>query len=384
MTLFINGDIITDKGLLKKGAIRINQGKIIEVDLEKKLLGNKKSEEIIDLNNNIVVAGFIDTQVNGGGGLIFNHAPTVETIKTIAKSHRRYGTTGFLPTLLSDDYDIIKQGIAAVEEGLSLGIPGLLGIHIEGPFLNSRRKGIHKESFIRTLDNEGFDIITSLKHGVTLVTLAPELTSSLFIQNLVKAGVIVSAGHTDANYDEMTQALSDGITGITHLFNATSALVNRAPGVVGAALDNQSAYCGIIVDGQHVNPVNLRIALRCRPYDRFMLVTDSMSAVGTTLESFDLFGKKIIVKGNYCVDQNGTLAGSNLTMAEALRNTISLLKLDITQASKMASSSPAHFLNISHREGRIRPGLRANFNILDRNLNVLSSWIDGIKSDATA
>jgi N-acetylglucosamine-6-phosphate deacetylase len=332
--------------------------------------------ERFDLEGGLLVPGFIDTQVNGGGGVLFNDAPTVETIRTIGEAHRRYGTTGFLPTLISDDLHVIRSGIEAVDSAIAEGVPGVLGIHIEGPFLNEHRKGIHEADKIRELDEEGWTVLTSLKRGRTLVTVAPECTTPQMISRLAAAGVIVSAGHSNGRYGEVTEAIAAGLSGITHLFNAMSPLDAREPGVVGAALESDSTWCGIIVDGQHVSPATLKIALRCKPHDKFMLVTDAMPTVGSETKEFVLQGKKITASGGACIDEKGRLAGSDLDMAWAIRNAIDLLDLPAETAFAMASAVPAAFLKLED-VGAIAPGCRANLVLLDDSRTVRQTWIGG-------
>jgi len=331
----------------------------------------------IDLQGRRLAAGFIDTQVNGGGGVLFNDEPTVEGIEAIGRAHRRFGTTGFLPTLISDDFSVIRRAIAAVDQAIEAGVPGVLGIHIEGPFLNPARKGIHDAEKMRALDAEGFEILTSLKRGRTLVTLAPEVVEPGVVTRLEAAGVIVAAGHTNASYETATRAFAEGLTGVTHLFNAMSPLASRRPGMVGAALENQAAWCGIIVDGRHVDPAVLRIALRCRPLDRFMLVTDAMPCVGGDAPSFELQGRTIFVRDGACYDDHGVLAGSNLDMAAAVANAHRLLGLGLDQALAMAGAAPAAFLGLSGQRGRLAPGLAADLVALDDALTVWATWIDG-------
>jgi N-acetylglucosamine-6-phosphate deacetylase len=256
-------------------------------------------------------------------------------------------------------------------------VPGVLGIHIEGPFLNVARKGVHDPAKLRDLDASALGLLTSLRGGRTLVTLAPEITTPQIIRKLTGAGVIVSAGHTNATYAEMRAALEHGLTGFTHLFNAMSQLTGREPGVVGAALDDPASWCGIIVDGHHTDPVVLRIALRCKPHDRFMLVTDAMPSVGTSNGSFVLEGRRIIVRGYACLDEDGRLAGSNIDMASCVRNAVSMLGLPLAAAVRMASEWPANFLGLGHEVGRIAPGYRANLVLADAELQVLETWIDG-------
>ncbi|HWZ63863.1 MAG TPA: N-acetylglucosamine-6-phosphate deacetylase [Steroidobacteraceae bacterium] len=333
-----------------------------------------------DLEGALLLPGFIDSQVNGGGGVLFNDAPDAKTIAAIGRAHRAFGTTGFLPTLISDDLDVVAQAIAGVRAAIEARVPGVLGIHIEGPFLNVERKGVHDPAKLRELDASAVGLLTSLRAGRTLVTLAPEMTTPEIIRGLTSAGVVVSAGHTNATYEQMSAALRHGLTGFTHLFNAMSQLTGREPGVVGAALDDRGSWCGIIVDGLHTSPVVLRIALRCKPQDRFMLVTDAMPSVGTQVASFELQGRRILVSGDVCVDEDGRLAGSNIDMASCVRNAVRLLGVTLPQAVRMASQWPAEFLGLGHELGRIAPGYRANLVAADAQLRVLATWIDGRSS----
>jgi N-acetylglucosamine-6-phosphate deacetylase len=257
-------------------------------------------------------------------------------------------------------------------------VPGVLGLHIEGPFLNEARRGVHDASKIRNLDEDAFRLLTSPTGGKTLITLAPEKTTPRMIRALTRAGVIVSAGHSDATYAQVQEALAAGLTGFTHLFNAMSQLTVREPGVVGAALEDENSWCSIIVDGHHVDPVVLRLALRIKRRDRFILVTDAMPTVGTTGKAFTLLGKQISVVNGVCIDQNGTLAGSDLNMASAIDNTLRLLRLDLPEAVRMASAYPAAFLRVSDSRGRIGSGFRADLVIAGDNLQVRDVWSGGL------
>jgi N-acetylglucosamine-6-phosphate deacetylase len=373
-TALVNGRVLIDGAFAEGTAVVLDGGRIAALSAESDLPSETGRE---DLGGGLLVPGFIDTQVNGGGGVLFNDAPTVETIRTIGRAHREFGTTGFLPTLISDDLHVIRSGIEAVAKAISGGVPGVLGIHIEGPFLNEHRKGIHDADKIRALDEEGYEVLTSLKSGRTLVTVAPECTTTEMMGRLVEAGVIVSAGHSNGKYSEVRAAMSAGLTGITHLFNAMSPLGAREPGVVGAALESESAWCGIIVDGQHVSPATLKIALRCRPHERFMLVTDAMPSVGSKSKEFVLQGKRIVARDGACFDESGRLAGSDLNMAWAIRNAIELLDLPVETALAMASAAPAAFLRLDREHGAIAPGLRADLVLLDERLNVRGTWIAG-------
>ncbi|MGA0545053.1 N-acetylglucosamine-6-phosphate deacetylase [Brevundimonas sp. VNH65] len=379
-TQLINGRILTPDGLRDDIVVIIDGDRILSVGPSDPSL----DAETCDLDGGLLVPGFIDTQVNGGGGALFNADPSVETIATIGETHRRFGTTGFLPTLLSDDLEVVDRGIEAVEAAIHQGVPGVLGIHIEGPFLNLRRKGIHDASKFRVLEQDMIERLTRLRKGRTLITLAPEMTSPDLIRRLVTAGARVSAGHTDADHSTMRSAFAAGVTGVTHLFNAMPALQNRAPGVVGAALEDQQAWCGLIVDGHHVDPVVLKLGLRCRPLDRFMLVTDAMPSVGLKTDHFHLQGRRINVRDGVCTDDQGVLAGSDLDMATAFRNTIALLDVDLAAASTMASAAPAAFLGLAGERGRIAPGQIADLALLNDDLVVASTWISGRPSSSPA
>lgn len=372
-TKLINGRILTPTGLREDVCVTIEGGLIAAVGPR----DETPDGDLHDLGGRLLLPGFIDTQVNGGGGVLFNENPSVEAIARIGETHRRFGTTGYLPTLLSDDLEVIDRAINSVEEAIVQGVPGVLGIHIEGPFLNARRKGIHDTDKFRVLEQAMVERLTRLKVGRTLITLAPEMTTADMIGRIVGAGGLVSAGHTDADYATMKTAFSAGVTGVTHLFNAMSGLQNRAPGVVGAALENQEAWCGLIVDGHHVDPVVLRLALRCRSVDRFMLVTDAMPSVGLDDDHFYLQGRRISVEGGVCTDVNGVLAGSDLDMATAFRNAMTLLGVDLAAASTMASAAPAAFLGMTGRRGRIAPGQAADLALLDDDLEVMTTWIAG-------
>jgi N-acetylglucosamine-6-phosphate deacetylase len=371
----LNGRVLREQAFVAGQCVLLEAGRILDIVPEDHPRCRGATQ--VDLRGNMLLPGFIDSQVNGGGGVLFNDSPSVEAIRQIGHAHRRFGTTGFMPTLISADLDVVARAIAAVRSAIEAGVPGALGIHIEGPFLNVERKGVHDPAKLRELDASAMGLLTSLRTGRTLVTLAPEMTTPDIIRKLTTAGVIVSAGHTNATYMEVVQALRHGLTGFTHLFNAMSQLAGREPGVVGAALESLDSWCGIIVDGEHISPVALRLAMRCKPANRFMLVTDAMSSLGTDARSFKLQGRNITVSGTVCLDEDGRLAGSNIDMASCVRNAVSLLGVSLPEAARMASLYPAEFLGLSHELGRIEPGYRANLVLADEHLNVIDTWIDG-------
>ena len=328
-----------------------------------------------------LVPGFIDLQVNGGG-VLFNDQPTVEGIEAIGRAHRAFGTTGFLPTLISDDLETVDRAMRAVEAAIARRVPGVLGIHIEGPFINREKRGIHDECKIRQLDEPAIRLLISLSSGVTLVTLAPELAPDGTIEALVAAGVIVAAGHTAASYEQAREGLERGVTGFTHLFNAMTQLSGRSPGAVGAALESRDAWCGIIADGFHIHPASLRVALAAKGTDTLVLVTDAMPTVGSDRTGFTLGGRPIRLEDGRLTDDGGTLAGSNLDMATAVRNAVDLLGVDLATSIRMASVNPARALGIGGTTGALRPGLNADLVLLDRDRRVARTWISGAAAPA--
>ena len=255
----------------------------------------------------LLAPGFIDTQVNGGGGVLFNDVRTVDGIRAIASAHRQYGTTGLLPTFITDTRERMTEAVVAMRDALSARVPGVLGIHVEGPFINPERKGVHNPAFMRPIEDEDIAILTSLREGRTIVTLAPEKNAMQAIARLSAAGVLVCAGHTAGDYDTIMAACGYGLRGFTHLFNAMPPLAGREPATVGAALDSNTTWCGIIVDGHHVSDASLRIAIAAKGAERIMLVTDAMSVTGTDLESFDLHGRTIYRRDGKLTTEDGTL-----------------------------------------------------------------------------
>ncbi len=335
-----------------------------------------------DLDGGWLLPGFIDTQVNGGGDVLFNDRPDLDGLRTILAAHRRFGTTGMLPTLISDTPAVTGRAIGAVEAGLAEELPGLLGIHIEGPHLNPAKAGIHDRANFVPLTGEAVALLTTPSLGVRVVTVAPELCEPAAIRVLSEAGVIVCAGHSAASYDQALAAIGAGLRGVTHLFNAMTQLGSREPGLVGAVLEDRSLWFGLIVDGLHVHPASLRVALSARGTDRAMLVTDAMPPVGGHQQSFVLTGITIRVIHNSCRGPDGRLAGSMLTMAQASRNAMDLLGLSIGEASRLASGNPADFLRLSAVTGRILPGLRADLVHLDADRRVVRTWVHGQVEEA--
>ncbi|MBT8041436.1 MAG: N-acetylglucosamine-6-phosphate deacetylase [Gammaproteobacteria bacterium] len=352
----------------------IEEGRISAVGRRQSAGGSAQAQ---DLEGRLLVPGLVDLQVNGGGGMLFNDAPSVETIRNIGAAHRRFGTTGFLPTLISDTPEKTRQAVDAVRQAIEQGVPGVLGIHLEGPFLAGERRGIHDESHFRALDDSDLELLASLDNGVVLLTVAPEKIGPQAIERLVRAGVVVFGGHSAASYDEARTAFEAGMSGVTHLFNAMSPFAHREPGLAGAALEDRYSYAGIIADGHHVHPAALAIAASAKTTDRLCLVTDAMATVGSLRPTFDWYGHEVTAVDGCCRLPDGALAGSDLDMLSAVRNAMRFMRADLGEALRMASTNPARALGLGQELGRIRRGYRACLLELDEGLELRRSWCDG-------
>lgn len=323
--------------------------------------------------------GFIDIQVNGGGDVLFNADPTPEGVARILRAHRQFGTTSLLPTLITDTDEQMRTAKRAIEAMLRTE-PGVLGIHFEGPFLSPEKPGVHRKELCRRPEPRHLEILAPPAGGVSLVTLAPEEAPPGFVGELVARGVKVSLGHSMATYRQTRAAMAEGLTGFTHLFNAMRPLASREPGPIAAALESTNAYYGLIVDGEHVDPAMLRLAIR-GGLGRPMLVTDAMPPVGGGERDFLLQGKPIIVRDSRCVNAHGALAGSAIDMATTVRNCVRLLQLPLEQALAFASTTPAEFLGLGGRLGRLAPGFRADMVAFHPDdVAVIATWVAGEKS----
>jgi N-acetylglucosamine-6-phosphate deacetylase len=333
--------------------------------------------EIVQLGRGFLAPGFIDVQVNGGGGALLNEEPTVAGVRRIAESHRRFGTVGLLPTVITDAPSVLAKAIAAVGAARAAGVPGILGIHIEGPFLDIARKGAHAARFIRELTIADVETIAAADCGAVMLTVAPNRVQPDLVEALARRGVLVSLGHSDASFAEASAAVAAGARAFTHLYNAMSQLTGREPGMVGAALESRDTFVGIIADGHHAHDAALRLAFAAKPANRMMLITDAMPSAAGGPDRFELQGRTVTRKAGRLSLDDGTLAGSDLTMDAALRHGVERLGLRLTDALIMASRTPADFLRRGDRLGRIAPGFLASLVHLDDSLSVLNTWIDG-------
>jgi N-acetylglucosamine-6-phosphate deacetylase len=319
--------------------------------------------------------GFIDVQINGGGDVLFNDSPTAEAVTAIARAHRKFGTTGLMPTFITDAPEKMSAAIDAAEAAMERE-PGVLGIHLEGPFISPKRPGVHDAQFIRPIAPDDIALLTQARHGVTLVTLAPEEMPQGTISQLAKAGIRISLGHSLATYEQTRAAIKDGLSGFTHLFNAMPPMLSRQPGPVGAALESPKVFYGLIVDGTHVAPASLRLALRGAGHP--MLVTDAMPPVGGSRKSFTLYGDEITVAEGALRRKDGTLAGAYLTMAQAVHNCVRLLDMKLENALRLASRNPAEFLGLGDRLGQLAPGYRADMVAFrPEKIDVIETWVAG-------
>jgi N-acetylglucosamine-6-phosphate deacetylase len=336
--------------------------------------------ERMGLPGGMLVPGFVDLQVNGGGGALFNATPTVEAIRTICEAFWRYGTTACLPTLVTDTPEVIDRAVEAGMEAATQNVRSFLGLHLEGPHLAVSRKGAHDPALIRPFSDNDLQRLIHARSGMPnlLTTVAAETVTPEEIASIVAAGIVVSIGHSDASYQLVADAVAAGATMVTHLFNAQSQMTNREPGVVGAALDLGPVNAGLIADGIHVHPASIGNALRGkRGPGHIFLVTDAMSVTGTEAESFSLTGRMVYRKDGALRLADGTLAGADLTMIDAIKYLHETVGVDLGEVLRMASLYPAEAMRISDRYGRLSRGARADMVLLDDDLAIRTTWVGG-------
>ncbi len=335
-----------------------------------------KGIEVKDLNGANLSPGFIDLQLNGCGGVMLNDDITANTMQIMHEANLKSGCTSYLPTLITSSDEDMRAAINAAREYHNQYKNQSLGLHLEGPYLNVAKKGIHNVDFIRTSDEDMIDLICANSDIIAKVTLAPEQNDPEHIRRLKAAGVVVSIGHTNATYKEARKGFEAGISFATHLFNAMTPMVGREPGVVGAIYDTPEVYAGIIADGFHVDYANIRIAHKIKG-EKLVLVTDATAPAGANIDHFIFVGKKVYYRDGKCVDENGTLGGSALTMIEAVQNTVEHAGIALDEALRMATLYPATAIGVEDRLGRVRTGMVANLTVFDRDFNVKATVVNG-------
>lgn len=352
----------------------LNQAVLIEGE---RIVGLVTPEQLgsdiatIDLRNSQVAPGFIDLQLNGCGGVMFNDAITAATLETMHQTNLKSGTTSYLPTLITAPDQEMLQALAVVEAYRQSNPYNVLGLHLEGPYLNPKRKGIHNGAYVRQPDRAMLEkIAVAGPEVVKLVTLAPEQVEPEAIKLLAEQGIVVSAGHTDATYEQAIAGFDAGVRMVTHLFNAMSPWQGRSPGMVGAVFSRDHVYAGIIADGYHTHFASIALAQKLKQ-DKLILVTDATPPVGTQMQSFWIGGQEVFYQNGRCVSADGTLGGSALTMIEAVVNCVRHLGLPLAEVLKMASLYPAQAIGVDRQFGRIAPGYVANLVILDESLQIV-------------
>jgi N-acetylglucosamine-6-phosphate deacetylase len=332
--------------------------------------------------DSLLVPGLIDVQINGAGGVLFNDAPTADAALAIARVARRTGTTGLLPTLMTDEAGKLQKACDAAIQAIARPHSGVLGLHLEGPFLSPDRPGVHRAEWMRRPTAADLELLEAAarrigRRGRLLVTLAPECVDDTDIARLAAAGITVAAGHTAASVERTRAALAAGVRGFTHLFNAMPPVVNRQPGPVAAALADPDAWCTFIADGVHVHPALLQLVVQVKPRGKAVLVTDAMPITGTDATSFALFGRPVHRERGHLVTDEGTLAGADIDLATSVKNCVELLDVPLEESLRMASLYPAAYLGLDGELGRVAPGYRADLTLLDPGLAALATWVGG-------
>ena len=332
--------------------------------------------ESIDLGGGVLAPGFIDWQINGGGGVLFNAEPSVQAIEKIGAAHRRFGVTSFLPTVVTDAPEVLAEALAAAAAAQGR-VRGALGLHVEGPFIDPRRPGVHPVQWIRRMGEKDAEALIGARTGAMVVTLAPASVPPDRIARLARSGIVVSLGHSDATAEEAAAVFDAGATAATHLFNAMSPLASRAPGVVGAALADPRVICGLIADGEHVHPLACRAAIAAKGPGGIALVSDAMPPAAGGPDDFELQGRRIHRSGNTLVDEKGTLAGALITLRDAVAFAVDRLGVPLAGALTMATLTPARLLKVDDRLGRLRVGYAADLVHLTDGLDVAGVWVGG-------
>jgi N-acetylglucosamine-6-phosphate deacetylase len=373
MKAFFGARLFDGARMIDDHALIVDRGAIVALT---PFAQRPRDAESCDLGGGVLAPGLIDWQVNGGGGVMFNSTPTVEGIRAIVAAHRGDGTTSLLPTLVTDAPQKLEAALAAAAEAVA-SVPGALGIHVEGPFIDSRRKGAHPPAFIRAMTPRDADLLIAAKAGIMVVTLAPAAVSNELVARLAQNGIIVSVGHAEASAEEAQAAFKAGARAVTHLYNAMSQLGHRQPGLVGAALADPEIICGFIADGHHVHEAAARAAFNAKGVDGLALISDAMPPAAGGSKEFYLDGRRVTQVGTKLTLDDGTLAGAAITLMDAVRYATRELGIELADALKMASLTPARLLRVDDRIGRLKEGYRADLVHIGDNLSVRGTWVGG-------
>ena len=376
-TAYTGAEIFDGLGRHQNTALVVRVGRNVDICHDTNLPLDIERQE---LDGGLLAPGLVDLQVNGGGGVMFNNAPAAETISTICEAHGRRGTTSLLPTLVSDTVKNTQAAIAAAREAIASNVPGMAGLHLEGPHLSITRKGAHDPALIRPMTEKDCRAMEELAAEIPslLLTVAPESASPMQIGRLKAAGAVVSLGHTDCSFETAVKAAQSGAACATHLFNAMSQLGSREPGLVGAVLETGAMHAGVIADGFHSDAASIRIALRAKSGPgRIFLVSDSMATIGSEITEFTLNGRRILRSKGRLTLPDGKLAGADIDLISAVRFMVSRVGLEVDEALRMATFYPAQLLGRSAEIGTLRPNSRADFVHLNDDLQVIGVWRDG-------
>ncbi|WP_158780565.1 N-acetylglucosamine-6-phosphate deacetylase [Pantoea sp. BAV 3049] len=376
MYALTNGRIFTGHEILDNHAVVISDGLIERVCALDELPAGVATR---DVNGALIAPGFIDLQLNGCGGVQFNDdlaAISVETLNIMQKANEKSGCTSFLPTLITSTDEMMKRAVEVMRAYLAQNANKALGLHLEGPWLSPRKPGTHNPALIRTPTKELVDFLCENADVIGQITLAPEQVDSDVIRRLSKAGIVISAGHSHATHDEARRGISAGVSFATHLYNAMPTITGREPGLIGALFDSPNVWCGIIADGLHVHYANIRNAKRIKG-DKLILVTDATAPAGATIDRFIFAGKTIYYRDGLCVDENGTLSGSALTMIEAVANSVEHAGIALDETLRMATLYPARAMGIEDKLGSVEAGKVANLTVFTRDYKIIKTIVNG-------
>lgn len=376
MYALVNGRIYTGHEILDNHAVVIADGLIERVCPRDALPADIAQR---DVSGALIAPGFIDLQLNGCGGVQFNDdidSLSIETLEIMQRANEKSGCTSFLPTLITSSDELMKRAIDTMRAYKRKYQHQALGLHLEGPWLNKAKKGTHNPDLIRLPDPSLVQYLCDNADVITKVTLAPENAGDEVIRQLTQAGIIVSAGHSNATYDEAKAGFRAGVTFATHLYNAMPAFAGREPGLIGALFDAPDVYCGIIADGLHVHYANVRNAKRIKG-DKLVLVTDATAPAGAEIDKFIFAGKTIYYRNGLCVDENGTLSGSAITMIESVRNAVEHAGIALDEALRMATLYPAQAMGVEKQLGTVEAGKVANLTVFTRDFKITKTFVNG-------